>query len=487
MRFTGAAGDALPATQVARRDAKFTGARVGAPGRRYLILASAVVLGVVLVAWPTGHSLLEAALVVATVIAGGAVAVLERRSPRLGLRPVVMAIGVLFFVAVITPPRTSHDLWSYTMYGRIVSVHHGDPYVDVPAQFPGDPFLGRVSPVWQHRASVFGPLWVAYEAAGARVSGTSPVRNRLFFQLSAAAAAAGALVLVWRRTRSPAALAWLGLNPAFGIIAINGGHNDILVGLLILVAASLCTKRRGWAAGFVLGLAALIKVTALLALVGIVLWAWRHRERRIALCATAGAAITVSLGYLPFYGGAAHVLSGADHTTNPASAWNGLADLVVGHNGGRDVPNPLAHNPTLNTLFFLAVGLVAVLALSLGWRTARARRAELPAGTTTATYTFAATYTYPWYAAWALPALTDTTPTPIAWVVWIQSAIMLAALALPVHVHGTLPDAMFRGFLTNFAPVAILAAFIITGTRSLPTDTSQQQHEHGAGALQTTT
>src|SRR5262249_28915388 len=161
-------------------------------------------------------------------------------------------------------------LWSYAMYGRTVSVHHASPYEHDPADYADDPFLQHVSPIWRHRSSVFGPLWVSDAAIGTAIAGDSALLVRLWFQLTAAAAAAAALVLVWRGTRSPAALVWLGLHPVFGAIAVNGGHNDVVIGLAVLVAVLLFARRRPLVAGAVVGLAALVKLTALLALVGFV-------------------------------------------------------------------------------------------------------------------------------------------------------------------------------------------------------------------------
>ncbi len=167
------------------------------------------------------------------------------------------------------------------------------------------------------------------------------------------------LWLIWRRTRSAAALAWLGLHPLLGPVIVNGGHNDIAIGLAVLVAAMLVRRRRGWAAGIVIGVAALIKLTTLLALVGVVLWGWRRRERRVAVTATIAATAVLLLGYLPFLGGASRVLTGADKTLTPASPFNPLGAILLGHDAWRDVPQPLAPNDTLIAIFYASLVVVA--------------------------------------------------------------------------------------------------------------------------------
>jgi hypothetical protein len=432
---------------------------------RGLVLLTVVASSTLLVAVFPRHASSAVALVVVSTAACATLAVLERRAPLLGVRPIVAAIAVVFAVAIVEPPRTSNDLWSYSMYGRMVTVHSVSPYDAVPADFPSDPFLQRVSPIWQHRSSVFGPVFVAFAAAGTGLAGDSVLADRLYFQLAAALAAATILLIVWRRTRSPASLVWLGLHPVFGAVAINGGHIDIAIGLGVLAAALLCARRRGGAAGVVIGLIALVKITALLALVGVVLWAWRRSERRIAARALVGTAATVTIAYIPVLGSASRVLGGADHTVTSGSLWNPLADGILGHDANRLAPHPLAPNTTLDVIFFVALAAVAALALAVGWRTARASLPDPAIGATTASYTVAAEYTYPWYGAWALPVLTDRQPSRLAWIVWLQSAAMLAALKLPIRPTGTVPDNLLRGALTYAAPVALAIAFVVVGLR----------------------
>ena len=410
-------------------------------------LALLTLAAALLIAMTVGprHAIVSVVLVVASAAASGAFALLEARRPRVGVRPVVIAIGVVMLVAVAVGPQSSNDLWSYTMYGRMVSVHGVSPYEHVPADFPSDPFDHLVSPIWQHRGSVYGPAFVGYAAALTAVAGNSELADRLMFQLAAALAVAAALFVVWRRTRSPAALAWLGLHPVFGAIVVNSGQIDALIGLAILVAALLAARRRGVAAGVALGVASLIKVTSLLALPALVFWAWRRGERRLARQVVAATGVTVGLVYLPFVTGQSHVLAGADHSVTPGAAWNLPAELLVGKDAGRDLPGLLPSNATLSVLFYLSLALVAVLAVVLAWRWSGAARPELATGAATATYAVAAEYTLPWYAAWALPVLADRRPSRLAWVIWVQAAVLLAAWKLPTHHTGSVADTILRG------------------------------------------
>jgi Glycosyltransferase family 87 len=426
-------------------------------------LVVAVVSTGLLVAFAPRHSLLSVLLVAVSTAACAVLVVFEHRRPRLGPRPVVAAVGLVFVVALIAPPRASNDIWSYAMYGRMVSAHHASPYEHVPADFRSDPLFDEVSPIWRHRGSVYGPAFVAFAAGVTYAAGDSPTTTRVLFQLAAAVVVAAVLALVWRRTRSAAAVAWLGLHPLFGATVVNSGQVDAFVGLAILAGALLATQRRGVGAGVAIAAAVLTKLTAVLALVGLALWGWRRRERRVAVSAVAATGAAVVLLYLPFIRGAFRVLDGADHTVTPGSVWSAPAQWLVGHDAGRELP-PLESNTTLTTLFYLSLVLVAVLAIGVGWVAARSERAEPAVGTATASYAIGAEYTLPWYAAWSLPALADRSPSAVAWVVWLQAAVLLAAWKLPSPVEGGAFETGVRGLLLYVAPILLLVAFAIAGT-----------------------
>ncbi len=431
---------------------------------RFVLLATATVASLA-VMFASRRSLPAVAWVLAAGAACGALVLLEQRCPRVGIRWIVAAVGLVIVMAVVVPPRSSNDLWSYTMYGRTVTVHNGDPYRRVPADYPSDPFLVGVSPRWRHSGSVYGPLFVGVASVGTFIAGDSALLSRLFFQVLAALAVVAILLIVWRRTRSTAAVLWLGLNPVLAVIVVNGGHNDAYIGLALLVAALLVTRGRACAAGITIGIAMLIKLSAGLALIGVVLWAWQHRRHRLGLTTVVAASTVVALGYLPVLAGASGVLGGADKTVTKASAWNFLVDRILHHDAGRNVPNPLAPNLTLSVVFYASAGTVLFLALVLGSRAARHRRPEPAVGVAVSSYTMAGEYTFPWYAIWALPLFAERRLSGLAWIVWLQSILILAALRLSDWVNGNALHVMVRVVLTMVAPMALLFAFVVAAAR----------------------
>ena len=135
--------------------------------------------------------------------------------------------------------------------------------------------------------------------------------------------------------------------------------------------------------------------------------------------------------------------------------------------------------PALTAFSYFSLALSGVLAVGLALRTMRRRRPDQAIGAATASYTIAAEYTLPWYTAWALPVLADRRPSPLAWVVWTQSALLLAAWKLPLPAEGAVFHNAMMGLLTYAAPIAALVAFAAAGV--LDTGRTRKSHDPKRG------
>ena len=332
---------------------------------------------------------------------------------------VALAIAGVFAIAIAVPPRASHDLWSYVMYGRIVTVHHASPYLHPPSDYPLDPFVARIGRGWRGAKSVYGPLFTGVSAVLARLAGGSALRARLEFQGLSALGVGGALLAVWRTTRSPRAVAFLGLHPVVVTAIVNGGHNDALVGLAVLAGALLAKRRRWYGAGFALGLGLLVKASSGLGLLGIAAWSLR-RDRRGAMRLAGAAVATAVVGYVP--AGTAALRAGAHAESNGFTRGSAL-DLVA---------TVTQMNATIAfPLVLLFVGFVAY----------RKHAASEPATTalaTTAAYLITGAYVLPWYSAWALPAAAVERRSGLAALVAAHAAFLVAVYEYETPAHTTL-------------------------------------------------
>ena len=185
----------------------------------------------------------------------------------------VIVVGVLLhLLALAIPLFLSRDVYSYGIYGRMVSEYGANPFVTTPEAFPRDPLFPLVSEDWADSPSVYGPAFVALSAGITSVA-TSPAVMVLTFKLVAALAGVATMLLVVaaaRRVhpgRAAFAAVLVGWNPAVLFHGVAGGHNDALVGLALAGAVFLLLSRKEVAATAVLVLGAMVKVTAVVPLV----------------------------------------------------------------------------------------------------------------------------------------------------------------------------------------------------------------------------
>jgi hypothetical protein len=371
----------------------------------------------------------------------------DARRASLTLRSVVVALAVVFAAALTTAPRESGDVWSYEIYGRMVAVHHASPYRHVPNEFPSDPMFRFVSPAWRHIGSVYGPAFTAFSSAVSPLAGDSAVRTRLLYQTTAALAMSGALVLLWRRTRSPSTLAWLGLHPVIALHVVNGGRNDALIGLGILGAILLAERARPRASGFVTGVAGAIKATGALAGAGLAVWTWRRNGLRRAAVLAAATVATLGVAYA-LAGGTTALgpLSHAAKLVSRASVWSEFSRL-----GLPAVPI------TLSTLVTAAVVAAALL------RRTRCDAAEAGiAGP--AAFLLAAPYVLPGYLGWILPGAAVEHRSRTSRIVALQATLLVGFYALIRHrPPGFVGDAVVAStaLVTPLLGVALLVAYLV--------------------------
>lgn len=324
-----------------------------------------------------------------------------------------MGIGLL--VAVLaTPLLFSRDVYNYGTYGRIVSLYGRNPYTTVPADIPGDPFSMLSGPKWSNDPSVYGPAFTLVSAGITSLfRGVGAVT--LAFRMLASAAAVGTLFAIRSIARALApertvfAIVLFAWNPIVVFNAVGGGHNDLLVALAVAASMALVIARRPSLAVAVLTLGALVKASAGIPLLLLLVWLIARTPKGERL-ARAWRPLAIAFGItlaaaLPFM-----------QTENPTL---GLVE-VAGHSGGFSVSAFLERavaavgggfGRALATVVHVGflVGFLAVFVV-LCVRVARPRSEEgqvreLGAAWAWALVVFllASPFMLPWYLAWLLP------------------------------------------------------------------------------------
>ncbi len=241
---------------------------------------------------------------------------------------VTVWLAASFLLLWATPGGDSHDIYDYIYRGRLQVEEGVSPLAVTPKAAPRMAFYAYTA--WKENVDTYGPLWeyasggVAWavgrwldwfvRVADAPASGVdrfppatvdcpkSPVACAALmawvtgYRLLAIllAGLTGWLVYALVKRENPAwaltaLVVWL-WNPSVLLGFALGAHNDGLM-LVLLLATFLAAQRRRWLLAFLLlGLAAHVKLTALIWLPVFALWLWRQIGFRRALLAGIGAA-----------------------------------------------------------------------------------------------------------------------------------------------------------------------------------------------------
>jgi alpha-1,6-mannosyltransferase len=376
-----------------------------------------------------------------TLLCVGAFLILLRETWR-GSIPVrtVVILGVGAQLAVLLLPLLfSRDVYSYAFYGRIASVYHANPYVRTPVEFSGDALWPLVGPRWVNTPAVYGPLWTSISSLITRFI-DDPAGVVTAFRVVAVAASLATIAVIYDTTRriwpsrTAFGIAAFALNPVVVFHSVASGHNDLLVGLAVASAFALLVRSRELPAIAVLSLGVLIKATAALPLLLVLVWCVARSPR--------GRRLHVALTHIGL--SAAIGLAAAAPFLNTHDPSLGMLELA-GHEGWL-APSPTVRR-VVETISFGSLGWTARVAFALvllaavfGLARDVARRAtertprDLGAamGWSLVLMMLLGPVLLPWYVTWALP---------LAWLLprAPRSALLAAGMGLALAQWSTEP------------------------------------------------
>ena len=334
----------------------------------------------------------------------------------LGRRVVWGTILVLVGAFALAPPLLSLDVFSYISYARLGAEHGLNPYDAVPADLPGDPAASRVED-FRFEVSVYGPLftlltyplglvgvpvalWVLKAAAAAAVLGVTVLTARL---------------AAVRGVNPHGAAALVALNPLVLVHVVGGAHNDALMVLGLMVAASAVAVGLEASGGASLVLAAAVKVSGAFAAPFVLLGSARP-VRLLASAALAVALVTaVSLAAFGLEAVSALGVIGGNQTESSYYSLPSTAARITGLDA-----------EAVRFAFLAAYAALVVWLVVWTRRGGDWLRAAAWAG---AGLLLATAWLVPWYVIWALPFAAVARDRGVVAIV-----LAVSALQLPVAI-----------------------------------------------------
>ncbi len=387
---------------------------------------------------------------------------LDDSPSRLSASAIVVTMVALLAVALCVEPATSKDVNSYAIYGRMLAVYDASPYVHLPLEFSSDPWFSRMSPHWSDVPSIYGPVFTAISALIVWASDGSLRAGIFGFQFVAALAHVGATALVWSRTRRLLAVVAVGWNPLIVAFGVNDAHADVLMGFAVVGAVLALDVARQYVSGHelrrsvwlvvgavLLVLAAGVKITALAALGGALIWVWslRAKQQRMTDTLVFGGSALFMLAVLYLAGGGQEMIEAvrdASSRHSRFSLWNPVIDVV----------SRVAYVSTAERLVG-AVGQVVVVAVGIWGIWKFRQRASVAAAVCVGlvAYQVLGVYTLAWYSVWGAFALSA------AWGLGRETRVAESVLWAVAIAHGSwLAVAYLNGYVATF--IAVMAAIL---------------------------
>ncbi|MDP3791552.1 MAG: glycosyltransferase family 87 protein [Candidatus Omnitrophota bacterium] len=215
---------------------------------------------------------------------------------------------IIFLILCNSSALLSHDLFEYSVRGRMLSIYKLNPYLHVPMEIKNDIFFPLI--FWKSTPECYGPLWVAIGAV-----------HTLFFKNNVALTSfMHKLVLLAFLGMTPSVfyklckdnipedagattLALL-LNPLVIVMTLIDGHNEIVMVFFILCAFYFLLKSKHVLSYAFLALAIAVKFVYVLFIPVFILYAKKtHSVRERVYGVIIGGAIfifTTVVAWLPF-------------------------------------------------------------------------------------------------------------------------------------------------------------------------------------------
>ncbi|MEV8515772.1 polyprenol phosphomannose-dependent alpha 1,6 mannosyltransferase MptB [Dactylosporangium sp. NPDC051484] len=386
-----------------------------------------------------------------------------------GTRELLVTAAIWSAPLLIAPPMGALDVYAYACQGQLFDAGF-NLYEHGPSALPCT-WLSDVPPLWRDTPTPYGPLWFAISGGAAWLAHGHLVVAVGLFRLVAVLGLVLCVAAAHRLTDGNAALA---ASPLVLIHVVSGVHNDILLAGFVLAGFAFATRGRSGLSGAAFGLAAAVKVTAVVAApfaVLLVLFRGNGLCRRAPVSFTGAMLLTYTvlaattghgLGFVRALGSTAELKQWLSIPTGV-----GMAAGYVLRAAGR----PAAFDTAVAVARTLGFAALAAILLYLWWRALRtARRTPAEAADpvlTAAGLALLATAVlgpvfYAWYALAGIAVLAGTHLTGR-----LRTGVHVAVVALPFL---TLPDSLGLATKTKlpgaFLDVALVVAVLVRLIRS---------------------
>lgn len=157
---------------------------------------------------------------------------LIKKADKLSLKTIIIGLSGVAVVGLLSYPGFSHDFFNYLFDARIVSTYGQNPYLVMPQDFVGDPWLRFMH--WIHRTYPYGPGWLVATVPLTFIGMGKFVLTLLIFKLGFVINYLASVFLLWKITRSKKLVVFFAFNPLVVIESVISPHIDSVMNTLLL-------------------------------------------------------------------------------------------------------------------------------------------------------------------------------------------------------------------------------------------------------------
>ena len=198
---------------------------------------------------------------------------------KISMKEIFILLGVTVVILFFSyPAMLSYDIFNYVTTSKVLFFYHENPYIVMPIEFIGDPFLAFTHA--SNKIALYGPFWILLTGIPYSlgignfivVLFSLKFLNILFYL--------GTVFLIWKISKNIISLILFALNPLVVIETLVSGHNDIVMIFLALVSFFLLVKKKIFLGTLFFVSSIFIKYTTILLIPVFLFIAWKIIKKR---------------------------------------------------------------------------------------------------------------------------------------------------------------------------------------------------------------
>ncbi len=164
---------------------------------------------------------------------------LRRITEKILMNVVVLSAVLLFFSY---PAILSYDIFNYIFTAKILYLYHENPFIIMPIEFLGDPYLGFTHAA--NKVALYGPSWIGITSLPHFLGFNNFLLTLFNFKLFVMIFYFGIIYLIYKFTKNIGNVAYFALSPLVLIETFVSGHNDVSMIFFAFLSFYLLKKEK---------------------------------------------------------------------------------------------------------------------------------------------------------------------------------------------------------------------------------------------------